>query len=327
MVPLSPQGTERQPRVAKKLLSLATCIALILAAVSAFQPTRSAAQDPDPRLFAAHVLDLRAAGVAGEQQAVDFLASLPGSGIVDAESLPILWSPFFANAIVKLGRLRSSGPAALYYDPLLDIALLTLWKRQGKGCVVSSARALPGSRLRKPNAAARLQPLWMAAERDPLTMLAGIAWQRLEAFREAHPAEALDPARTTTTFAADTADMRALLPRLAWSAGQRLEWADGTHPWLPDTLAAIQVALRPNDPAALLAAAPDTDFSTAIALADLPGAFARGLTLDMTLETAAAGRLLIGSLPDDGDIYVLAFCRLEGRGCALRRVMLLSLLG
>lgn len=327
MVPLSQQGLTRQPRAAGNRLRLAACIASILAALIALQPTRSVAQDPEPRLFAAHVLDLRAAGVAGEQQAADFLASLPGSGIVDTEALPLLWSPFFANAIVKLGRLQSLGPAALYYNPLLDVALLTLWRTEGERYVIASARALPGDRLATPQATAKLQPPWLAVEKEPLDAMAQITFKRLEAFSWAHPAEAQEAARASTTFAADAADMRAVLPRLAWNAAHRLEWSDGTHPWLPETLAAIEAALAANDPAALAAAAPETDAETAAVLADLPPAFAAGLTLDMTLETGEADRLLIGSLPDEGDVYVLVLCRLEGDACGLRRFILISLLG
>ena len=327
MVPLSQRRSTRQQRAAGRQAGLAASIALILAVLIALQPTHSAAQDADARLFAAHVLDLRAAGVAGEQHAVDFLASLPGSAIVDAGSLPILWSPFFANAIVKLGRLQSLGPAALYYDPLLDTAVLTLWKKEGEGYVVASARALPGDRLANPEAGATLLPPWMTAEVNPLEALARNASARLESFRQAHPAEEQDAARATTTFAADAADMRALLPRLAWNAARQLEWTDGTQPWLPDTLAAIQAAFDTSDPAALMEAAPDTDVETAATLTGLPPAFADGLALDMTLETGEADRLLIGSLPEEGDVYVLVFCRLEGEACALRRVMLISLLG
>ena len=302
-------------------------LALIMAALIAFNPARSAAQDPDARLFAAHVLALRAAGVAGEHEAADFLASLPGSGLLDAETLPILWSPFFTNAIVKLGRLHSPVPAALYYDPLLDIALLTLWERQDDRYGVVSARALPGDRLSNPEAVAALQPPWMTAEENPLETLAGITSERLQAFRKAHPTEAEESGRATTTFATDVADMRAVLPRLVWNASRRLEWSEGTPSWLPGALAAAEAALAGSDPAALVAAAPDTDEKTAATLAGLPPAFAEGLALDMTLEAGAENRLLIGSLPDEGDIYLLIFCWLEGDVCALRRFMLISLLG
>ena len=327
MVPRSQLRLTRQPRAAGRWLGLVASIALVLAALIALQTTPSAAQDPDARLFAAHVLDLRAAGVTGDERAVDFLASLPGSGIVDAESLPILWPPFFANAIVKLGRLHSLGPAALYYDPLLDVALFTLWEREGEGYVVASARTLLGDRLANPAAAATVQPPWMTAEENPLDALVRIASERLDTFRRLHPAEAREAGRTTTTFAAASADMRAVLPRLIWNALRRLKWGEGTPSWLPGTVAAVEAAFGGRDPAALIEAAPDTDANTAAALAGLPSAFVEGLALDMTLEAGAEGRLLIASLPDDGDIYLLIFCGLEDGSCALRRFMLISLLG
>ena len=42
---------------------------------------------------------------------------MPGSGMVEPDVLPHLWSPFFANAVVKLGRVETAHPVALYYDP------------------------------------------------------------------------------------------------------------------------------------------------------------------------------------------------------------------
>ena len=97
-------------------------------------------------------------------------------------------------------------------------------------------------------------------------------------------------------------------------------------PWLRPALTEIDMVLASRDPAVLTAAAPDTDAETAAALATLPPGFAAELGLDMTLEAAGNNRLLIGSLPSDGDIYVLVQCRLEGTACSLHRIMLISLL-
>ena len=210
---------------------------------------------------------------------------------------------------------------------MLDVALLTLWQKEEERYVVASARALPGDRLANPEAAETVLPAWMTGDEHPLEALARTATARLETFRQAHPAESGKASRATTTFAADAADMRAVLPRLAWNASRRLEWSDGTQPWLPKTLAAIQAALGAADPTTLLAGAPDTDVETAAALAELPPAFVDGLALDMTIETGGKDRLLIGSLPDEGDIYILAFCRFEEGACVLRRLVLISLLG
>ena len=47
----------------------------------------------------------------------------------------------------------------------------------------------------------------------------------------------------------------------------------------------------------------------------------------MVLPAGKEKRLLIGSMPDDGDVYLFVLCRLEGADCALRRFMLSSLSG
>ena len=304
-------------------------LGVVLAAVvaAAALPASSAAAESDARLFAAHALALRAVGVAGEGPAAEILAVMPGAGMAgDAESLTALWRPFFANAIVKLGRLRSPAPAALYYNPLLDVAVFTLWEKQEGGYRVAAARALPGERLAEPEVPAPPLPSWTAAD-GPVEALARTTAARLEAFRSAHPAKAAEAGGDTTTFAAAAADMQAALPRLVRNAAQSVEWTDEAQPWLRPTLAEVEEALAARDPAALAAAAPGTDADTAAAFARLPAGFAAGLTLDMVLEAEGNGRLLIGSLPEDGDVYVLVLCRLSGGVCALRRFVLISLLG
>ena len=77
-----------------------------------------------------------------------------GRGLASGdEALPALWRPFFANAVVQLGRAPSPAPVALYYNPLLDVAVTTLWEKQDGGYRVVWARALPGERLADPEAA------------------------------------------------------------------------------------------------------------------------------------------------------------------------------
>ena len=105
---------------------------------------------------------------------------------------------------------------------------------------------------------------------------------------------------------------------------QREQWSDGSQPWLETTLVAAEAALRAGA-AGLTAAAPSTDAATAAALAGLPAQFTDGLALDLALEFGGAERLLVASLPGDGDIYVMIECRKDGAGCNLRRFTLLSL--
>ena len=289
------------------------------------RPVRSA-EESSVRLFAAHALALRAAGLAGEEAAMEVLAAMPGADLAGGgESLPVLWRPFFANAVVKLGRAPSPAPVTLYYNPLLDVAVFTLWEKWEGGYRVVSARALPGERLGVPAATAEPLPSWTAAA-GPVDALARATAARLGVFRSAHPVNAATAGREAATFAAAAADMRAALPRLVWNAAQRTRWTEEAQPWLRPALAEVERALAARRPAALVAAAPATDAETAAALARLPAGFAAGLALDMVLEAEGGGRFLIGSLPEDGDVYVLVLCRLEGSVCALRRFMLAALL-
>ena len=290
-------------------------------------PALSEAREPDARLFTAHALALRAAGVGGDDAAAKVLAGMPGVPMSAAEEpLPALWVPFFENAIVKLGRLRSPAPVALYYNPLLDVAVFTRWERWQGRYRVASVRALPGEHLVDSEAAVPLRPPWMAVEDAPVNALAGVTAGRLDAFRRLHPAEARDAAAGGATFAEAAAGLRAMLPRLAWNLIRRVQSAVGAKPWLEAALASVEEALDARDPAALAAAAPDTDPRTADTLARLPADFTSRLTLDLALESGEGQRLLIGSLPDDGDTYVLATCRVDGDACTLRRFELASLL-
>ena len=280
------------------------------------------AQDEGPRLFAAHALALRTAAVAGGKQAGEVLAAMPGASMVAKVSPAVLWSSFFANAMVKLGRLHSANPAALYYNPLLDAAVITFWVEHEGGYRVSTARALPGERLSDPKAKAPPLPSWLSASNGVAVALATTTKARLKAFWEAHPAVAQESVRDISTFASARADMKAVLPRLLWNAVQRAGWTDEAPAWLGPALTAVERALGSSDYAAISSAAPDTDLVTASALADLPSGFAEGLALDMVVEAEGDDRLLIGSSTEDGDIYVLVLCRLEGNACKLRRFVL-----
>ena len=285
----------------------------------------AAAEQPDPKRFAAQALAFRTAAIERSDAATKILATIPGSAPADV--LPSLWHSFFENAIVKLGRLRAPVPVALYYNPLLDIAVITLWEEKDGHYRVAVIRALPGERLVAPTATIPDQPAWMVAD-DPITTLARITATRLDTFRQAHPAKAQNAAvRNGMTFASAAKNMRAVLPRLLWNAGIRAQWTAETEPWLFPALAQVDQALAARTAAALTAVAPDTDTTVADAIAGLPAAFAARLTLDMVLPAGKEKRLLIGSMPDDGDVYLFVLCRMEGEDCALRRFMLSSLSG
>ena len=177
---------------------LVVAVAVLMPA--AFSAGLVAAESPE-RLFATHALALCAAGVAGDGSPAAVLAGLPGAGTHPGEVWPALWRPFFENAVVTLGRLRSARPVALYYNPLLDVALLTVWEARGEGYRVVTARALPGERLTDAGASATPVPSWLAAENGPVEALARTTTVRLDAFRLAHPAQSREAGRTATTLA------------------------------------------------------------------------------------------------------------------------------
>ena len=309
-------------RGARRIVGVLLAALTVLAAPAA--PPVSA--EPDARRFAAQALALRAAGVAGDARAGEVLAAVPGAAATGThETLRPMWSPFFQNAIVKLGRLRSRRPVALYYNPLLDVALLTLWDEGRDGYRLARIRATPGERLADPNAGVTLDPRWTADAAGPVAALRRVTIDRLASFGRTHPAEARDAATDRTTFAAAAADMRDVQSRLLWNTAMRLHWSAERSAWLDPVLERVDAVLATRDAAAIEAAAPDTDAVTAGALASLPSGFADALVLDMTLVAGGDHRLVIASPSEDGHVYAFALCRLDGGACALRRFMLTSL--
>ena len=269
---------------------------------------------PDVRLLAGHTLSFRAAAMAGTESAVAVLAGIHGAQLMGEKTyLSILWRPFFENAVVKL---RPSTAHALYYNPLMDVALLTQWERRDSDYRVVSVRAVPGERMAGGRASVSSEPPWLAAEDGLIEALARITAERVAVFARG----------STSPSAPDAvADTRAVLRRLAWNAAMRNQRTGNAEPWLPQALAVVSEALETRDAAALTRAAPATDPETAQALARLPAGFAKGVVLDMVLDFGNEGRLLIGSRPEDGDLYFFVLCRLQGEACRLRRIMMVAL--
>lgn len=283
----------------------------------------AATERSESNQFVAHVLALRVVAVEGGGAAV--LSRIAGRPARSPQKE--LWQPFFQNAMVALGRLRSPSPVALYYNPLIDVAIVTIWAQREGAWQVASIRVLPGERLDGGRDPVPRRPSWVTEDDEPIGTLAATVATRFAAFHRSHPPRSSEGTRVTTTFAADAADARAAWPRLSWLPRQRVRWASGSEAWLRPTLAAITRILSAGDPATVKAAAPATDSTTAEAVAGLPRGFADRLVLDMVLAAGGGRRLLLGSLPEDGHVYFLVLCRLTGADCRLRRIVMLSLLG
>ena len=269
-------------------------VCLMVVVLSMIHPRFVVAGESDIRLFAAHALVLRASAIAGEPSSSAILAGMPGSG--PRNLLPPLWGPFFENTVVRLGRLQATTPVALYYNPLLDVAVFTLWEKREEDFAVVSVRALPGERLLEPETDTSLRPQWMEAGDGPILALPRIAQSRLVSFQQAHPEEAETDGTDDVTFAAAAVDLRAALPRLVWNTVQRDQWTTESFSWLLPTLTAIEAALAIGDAIEIRKAAPGTDPDMAEAIARLPAAFLSQLTLDMVLRAGETEHLLVGSL-------------------------------
>ena len=278
--------------------------------------------DAEARSFAAHAVALRAAIVKGGGIAV--LSRIPGG--LSQGSPAGMWPAFFGNTMVALGRLRSPGPAALYYNPLLDVAVGTSWAKEEGGWRVVTAQAFPGESFGGPPDAVPSRPSWVKADHKMVESLSATTVSRLADFHRFHPPEAESGVQITTSFADDAAYARAAWPRLLWNARQHAAWTSGAQAWLHPTLEKVTETLSLGDANAVTAAAPATDAATAEAVAGLPEGLAARLVLDMILDGGGDRRLLIGSLPEDGQIYFLVQCRLKGTACSLRRIVIVSLL-
>ena len=262
---------------------------------------------------------MRRAAVGRDATAIRLVGLVPGGSWLlppdapDAERGIILeqtWGPFFENAIVeaRAANADADAPEALYYNPLLDVALLTRWERPAGGeYQVSDLRALPGERLGAAGAAVPVAPAWMAGD-APVETLGQTTRERLATFRSGRAAAHAGSADERHARAVE--DLRAAQPRLEWNALQRAEWHGEAYTWLPGAIAVMEETFASGDSAALLARAADTDAETASALAGLPAALVERLTLDMVLEYGQEDRLLVVSLPDDGQVYIMAQCRL-----------------
>ncbi len=317
-----PAGAVAQERKSGPANAVSASAATESPAAAARAVARLMQTDDGVRRFAAHALALRAAVVKGGGNAV--LSRIPG-GLAE-RAPPGLWPAFFRNTMVALGRLRSAGPAALYYNPLLDVAVATRWEKQDDGWRVAAARVFPGEDSGGPPRAAASRPSWLESDAGMVEALSATALSRLAEFHRLHPPGARSGAKAAASFADDAARARAALPRLLWNARQHAGWASGAPEWLRPTLARVTAALSSGDAGAVAAAAPATDPATAEAAAALPEGLAARLVLDMILDAGADRRLLIGSLPEDGQVYFLVQCRLEGAACSLRRILIVSLL-
>ena len=299
----------------------------LLSLAGLVQAGQDAAKTPSP--FELHAFALRNEFVNKTDAGLRILALNPGiAELVDlntldeisSASMEAIWSPFFANTIVRTFAEDTLRPTVVYYNPLLDIAFLTMWKSiSTDSWRIIGLRTVAGKRIVGQASAVPLLPSWMDEE-DVADRFSQIAQQRLAAMPAFVRAwqQDVDDAYEDALY-----DFKDVQKRLVWGVNHRQQWS--AKPWLAATLANIQHALNSHDATALYSMAPDTDDLAAHALAELPQGFAEHLSLDMILEDDGRNRILIGSREDSGDLYIWVICRVDGDNCLLSRFGIVSI--
>ena len=284
--------------------------------------------------FAAQVSNFRTAVVYRAEDALQTMTLIAGTGqlvagVEDRAKATIagmIWGPFFENAIV-IACLGRGGASAMFYNPLLDIAVVTRWQGDRTLRIVG-IRAIAGERLVHGNAQVDIGPPWLSAD-SPIDAIQDYTAARVEAFI-AHPEFSVPPlSESPADNSAAALEFMLVQPRLAWNAqeyhNRSKDSASSASRWLVPTLARVREAMVSADVVEIQAAAPSTDRATADLLAGLDAAYSRALVLDMVLEQPDGFRTLIGSAVADGNIYVFADCVAESDDCRLETFSVVAL--
>lgn len=187
------------------------------------------------------------------------------------------WSRFFRDTIVDIGRQESERPVALFYNPLVDVAVLVEIVPGGSGDVVPAIAVLPGEILGGGQVAeGRPGPAWLEAA-DPFTALGRTVQQRLRAFSALHPYDAARPA--------------AALPPRPVSSAER---------------AAAEVRILEHVRALVRLAAKRGVLDQALAAARVRApSVAPRLEISAAYPAGGSGGIVLVSLPDDGHRFAL----------------------
>ena len=311
------------------LLAATLCLSLALgeegAGVGALGFAALDRRPADQQRLPAEVLRLRTAATVEPAAAAATLGRMPRSGLAAdpefAARRGLLWSTFFRNAIVAVGHLDSTRPVVAYYNPLVDVFVLTVWGSGPGGRLdLLTIRALPGAHLARPDQEVGLAPAWQGTTR-PLDAMRAVTWARLGRFARTYPAAAR---RTITPGSTESPRWRAsqaaaegrLLAHVA-----ALSLAD--EPGLRAALERLDAALAGDGgPLGAEEFVGNVDPVILARLASAPAQVRAAFVVDAVYRRPDDGRrVALLSLPDDGTTYLVAEYapgadgyRLEGLG-------------
>jgi hypothetical protein len=212
-------GTRTQARllVAGLLSAVVTAIAIVAvrprSVSSPVSPPRVQISPPTvppksdisyPRAFLRQVVTTRALAIESPASIAIQLDTMPTGNFNRARELAAYrqtrWSLFFKGTLVKLGRTASTEPLAVFYNPILDVAVIEGCgaSNPGSSSTCQSLCAIPGETLSSDPIKSAV-PSWLSAT-DPLQELSRIAGARMLAFEKAHPPNATDTVRWETSY-------------------------------------------------------------------------------------------------------------------------------
>jgi hypothetical protein len=154
-------------------------------------PTPTIPLTPQPSAVLQNAVLTRALGIESPKAITPQLDAMPKGVIThDQDTLPqrlTIWSFFLKGTLIKLGRINSPNPIIVFYNPLMDVALVQGCHYNEAVIKCDQACALPGESM--DNFKAARAPAWLLAKlpMDAFEHTAGI---RMAVFERDQPADA-----------------------------------------------------------------------------------------------------------------------------------------
>lgn len=273
-----------------------TLFLIVVSCVALIAGPSAARSELDPNRMMSHALSFRLGFIFDPAMQAHHLEKFPNTeqntNLRYKRFEASLWSHFMEGAIVKLGHLPSEAPVVMYYNPLVDVAVLTVWAARPRRYDLTSFRAVPGERIRDGEAGFALAPDWRLAER-PLGALRESAAARLATFGAAYPVESARIIRPSPP------DRPGKIASQAGAEARLLAYVDELNQTAArDDVEQIEAALRAaaSDQTASdqTAAAATVQGPARAVLAGLPEAARRLLTVRHALTDGGAAAVLFG---------------------------------
>ena len=150
------------------------------------------------------MVSLRTLSIHEPARVVDRFGSRLAVGTVSGRPAPEVLAWFMANTMVIPRAAGSQRPQAFYYNPLVDVVLMTQWSRQEDRVGLVESYLVPGDGLSaESEGASGIYPTWLTAESDDaLTRLRRLTESRVEALSS--PLVSLSPMNGSASEIAET---------------------------------------------------------------------------------------------------------------------------